>query len=61
LLLILNKTVKIYGTLLSANARKVQAVALELGVKAISVEVNVYDGAGQSEQYLQLNPLGKID
>jgi len=52
--------VKIYGSLLSANVRKVVAAAIELGVPHELEEVNVYRGEGQAPDYLSLNPLGQI-
>lgn len=50
----------VHGTLCSANARKVIAVADEIGVSFDVRETNVYQGAGQTDTYLSLNSLGQI-
>lgn len=50
----------IYTSLLSANGRKVQSVCIQLGIDARIVNTNVYAGDGQTEDYLNINPLGKI-
>jgi len=50
----------IYATKLSANGRKVLAVARHLAVPAKIVTVNVYAGEGRTEEYLAIHPLGKI-
>lgn len=52
--------IEIYGTPLSANYRKVTAVADKLAIEITSRPVNVYAGAGQSVDYLAVNPLGQI-
>jgi glutathione S-transferase len=51
---------KIYATPLSANGRKVLAVAEELDVQADIQLVNVYAGEGRRPAYLAVNPAGKI-
>jgi len=51
---------KLYGSTLSANFRKVAAIALELEIDLHVNEVNVYQGDGQSAEYLAQNPLGQI-
>ncbi len=50
----------LYSTPLSANGRKVLAVARQLEVKANVRLVNVYRGEGRTAQYLSINPTGKI-
>ena len=51
---------KIYSSLLSANGRKVEAVCQHLSLDVEVIRTNVYKGEGQSEDYLSINPLGKI-
>jgi glutathione S-transferase len=50
----------LYSTALSANGRKVLAVARHLGVRAGVREVNVYRGEGRTSDYLAIHPSGKI-
>ena len=52
--------ITLYSSLLSANGRKVEAVCLHLAIDVEIERVNVYQGQGQSEHYLAVNPLGKI-
>ena len=54
------KDLKVFSCLLSANARKVQAVCYELEIDVSIEEVNVYAGEGQDLEYLAINPLGQI-
>lgn len=51
---------KLYATPLSANGRKVLAVAEELDLQADVQLVNVYAGEGRRPSYLAVNPAGKI-
>lgn len=51
---------KLYATPLSANGRKVLAVAAELKVQADIQLINVYAGEGRRPAYLAVNPAGKI-
>jgi glutathione S-transferase len=50
----------LYATPLSANGRKVLAVAHQLELEADIRMVNVYRGEGRTAQYLAINPSGKI-
>lgn len=50
----------LYTSTLSANGRKALAGAISLGLDTDVREVNVYQGEGQSPEYLGINPLGKI-
>jgi glutathione S-transferase len=50
----------LYATPLSANGRKVLAVARQLEVQADIRIVNVYRGEGRAAEYLAINPSGKI-
>lgn len=50
----------LYTSALSANARKVLALAAHLGVDAEIRDTNVYEGAGRTPEYLAVNPQGKI-
>lgn len=50
----------LYTTALSANGRKVLALALHLGLSPRVHVVNVYRGEGQAPEYLRINPSGKI-
>jgi len=50
----------LYATPLSANARKVLAVSLHLGLDPEVKLVNVYKGEGRTPDYLAVNPSGKI-
>ena len=52
--------ITIYTTPLSANGRKVLAVARHLDIEADVRLVNVYAGEGRTPEYLAINPLGKI-
>jgi glutathione S-transferase len=45
---------------LSANGRKVLALAKHLNLAADIREVNVYKGQGRTAEYLAINPTGKI-
>lgn len=56
----MNTKVNLYGSLLSANVRKVYALALHLGIDVSLVDTDVYRGAGQQENYQKLNSLGQI-
>ncbi|MGI3186545.1 glutathione S-transferase family protein [Nioella aestuarii] len=51
---------KIYNGNFSANALRVRAVALELGLDFEIVEINVMGGENKTEDYLAINPNGKI-
>lgn len=51
---------KIYHGNLSANALRVRAVALELGLDFENVEINVMKGENKSPDYLAVNPNGKV-
>jgi len=50
----------LYTTPLSANGRKVLAVAAHLGLAPDVRLVNVYRGEGRTPEYLAVNPTGKI-
>lgn len=50
----------LYTTLLSANGRKVLAVARHLELSPEVKMINVYQGEGRSPSYLAINPSGKI-
>ena len=50
----------LHSTLRSANGRKVQAAAIQLGLAPEIHEVDVYRGEGRSPAYLAINPSGKI-
>jgi glutathione S-transferase len=50
----------LYTTPLSANGRKALAVCHHLGLKPAVEIVNVYEGEGQTPEYLAIHPLGKI-
>ena len=50
----------LYSTPLSANGRKVLALARHLGLEPVVHDVNVYGGEGQAPEYLAINPTGKI-
>jgi glutathione S-transferase len=50
----------LYTTPLSANGRKVLAVARELGLEPEIKLVNVYAGEGRSPEFRAVHPLGKI-
>ena len=52
--------ITLYSSLLSANGRKAEAVCHHLSIAINSVAINVYQGEGQTEHYLAINPLGKI-
>lgn len=56
----MNKSIKIHGTLQSANFRKVVAVARELEIEYTHVNNDVYKGEGQTQSYLAINKLGQI-
>ncbi len=56
----MNNSLKIYGTLNSANFRKVIAVARELEIEHSPITNDVYKGEGQSKPYLSINKLGQI-
>ncbi len=51
---------KIYNGNFSANALRVRAVALELGLDAEIVEINVMGGENKSDDYRAINPNGKV-
>lgn len=51
---------KIYNGNFSANALRVRAVALELGLEFELVEVNVMGGENKAPAFLEINPNGKI-
>ena len=50
----------LYTTTLSANGRKALAVARQLKLNPQIEVVNVYQGDGKDDEYLQINPFGKI-
>ncbi|WP_395344407.1 glutathione S-transferase family protein [Ningiella sp. W23] len=50
----------IYGSSLSANFRKVEAVCQYLELKYEHIEVDVYKGEGASASYGSINALGQI-
>lgn len=50
----------IYNGNFSANALRVRAVAIELGLDFEIVEINVMGGENNSEDYLTINPNAKI-
>ncbi len=52
--------IQLYATALSANGRKVLAVTKQLNLDIDVHEVNVYQGEGQTADYLKVNPQGKI-
>jgi glutathione S-transferase len=51
---------KIYDFAPSPNARKVRAVAYELGLSPTWVVVNIFKGESRSPEFLAKNPNGKI-
>jgi len=51
---------RVYATLLSANARKPLLLLEHLGAPYELVEVDVYRGAGRDPEFLALNPLGQV-
>jgi glutathione S-transferase len=53
-------TFTLYTTPISANGRKVLAVAQQLKLNPEIKIINVYQGDGQKSDYLALNPFGKI-
>jgi glutathione S-transferase len=53
-------TLALYATPLSANGRKVLAVAHQLGLAPEIHLVDVYRGEGRSSEFLAINPSGKI-
>ncbi|MBA3545929.1 MAG: glutathione S-transferase family protein [Nannocystis sp.] len=52
--------VTLYSTPLSANGRKALAVSLHLRIDPKVVVVNVYKGEGRANDYLTVNPQGKV-
>jgi glutathione S-transferase len=50
----------LYTTALSANGRKPLAVANHLAIDVTVTSVNVYQGEGQADWYLAVNPWGKV-
>lgn len=50
----------LYATGLSANGRKVMALARHLGVPHEHREVDVYRGEGRAPAFLAINPAGKV-
>jgi glutathione S-transferase len=52
--------VTLYSTPLSANGRKALAVSLHLGLDPKVIVVNVYKGEGRANDYLTVNPQGKV-
>jgi glutathione S-transferase len=50
----------LYATALSANGRKVLAVARHLGVDVRVERVNVYAGEGRAPAFLAIHPAGRI-
>ena len=50
----------LYATTLSANGRKVLAVSKQLNLQTQLNIINVYQGEGQDQDYLKINPFGKI-
>ncbi|MDH5671047.1 MAG: glutathione S-transferase family protein [Myxococcales bacterium] len=53
----------LYATSYSSNARKAVALAHQLGLRPPQLEivdVNVYAGEGQSPDYLEVNPFGRV-
>ena len=51
---------KLYTNLFSPNARKVHAVAAELGIELETHKVDLRGGEQRSPEYLALNPNGKV-
>lgn len=51
---------KIYNGNFSVNALRVRAVALELGIDAEIIEINVMGGENKSGDNLEINPNGKV-
>lgn len=51
---------KIYGSDLSSPANKVRFAANALGLKYEYIRVNLREGEHQKEEFLKLNPVGKI-
>jgi len=51
---------KIYGADLSAPANKVRFVANYLGLEYDYVQIKIREGEHRAEQFLKLNPVGKI-
>jgi glutathione S-transferase len=51
---------KLYTNLFSPNARKVHAVAHELGIELETQKVDLRAGEQRTPEYLELNPNGKV-
>lgn len=51
---------KLYNANLSPNALRVRAVAAELGINAEVIDVDLRGGGNKTEEYLALNPNGKV-
>lgn len=49
-----------YTNPLSANCRKVDAVAKQLGIELNTIQVDLGAGGGQTPEYLAINPNGKV-
>jgi glutathione S-transferase len=50
----------LYTTPISANGRKVLAVAQQLKLSPEIKTINVYQGDGQTDEYRTINPFGKV-
>lgn len=51
---------KLYNANLSPNALRARAVAYELGVDLEIVEVDLFKGGTKTDEYLAMNPNGKV-
>lgn len=51
---------KLYNADLSPNALRVRAVAFELDIDLEIIDVDVFKGGTKTEEYLALNPNGKV-
>lgn len=51
---------KLYNANLSPNALRVRAVAAELGIDLEIVDVDLRNGGNRKQEYLALNPNGKV-
>lgn len=51
---------KLYNADLSPNALRVRAVAFELDIDLDIIDVDVFKGGTKTEEYLALNPNGKV-
>src|SRR5204863_82664 len=53
-------SMKLYNNSFSPNAKRIRAMANEIGVKLDIVDVDFAKGDNQKPEYLAKNPMGKI-